>query len=68
MAVITREQRETRGVLVAGQVAGRLGIKEGHVNQVVCKEGKKSPLLLPWEISSLCCSVCFNSSQEPKID
>lgn len=40
MAVITREQRETRGVLVAGQVAGRLGIKEGHFNQVVCKEKK----------------------------
>lgn len=35
LAVITREQQETRGLLVAGQGAMRLGIKEGHFNQVV---------------------------------
>ncbi len=44
LAVITRQQQETRGVLVAGRVAWRLGIKKEHFNQVVCKDGKKSRL------------------------
>lgn len=45
LAVITREQRETRGVTVAGRGARRLGIKLGRFNQVVCQEKIKSSLL-----------------------
>lgn len=42
LAVITREQQETRGVLVAGRVAWRLGIKNEHFNQEE-REKKKDP-------------------------
>lgn len=51
--MITREQQETRGVSVAGRAAQRLGIKEGHFNQVVSEEEKISSL---WYIIIFCCA------------
>lgn len=42
LAVITREQQETRGLLVAGRGARGRGLEVGHFNQVVCKGEEKS--------------------------
>lgn len=40
-AAITREQQETRGLLVAGREACGWGLREGRFNQVVFQRGLK---------------------------